>query len=131
VKWLRDEGCPWDDYACQSAAQSGHFEMLKWLKEQGCPGYQEVLSEACEGGFLDIAIWAKENGCFETLNDINYCRLAAEGGHLKMLKWLREQGFPWDCLTTYGAGKTGHADVFFWAVENGCPLGRPLQPTNE
>jgi len=138
VKWLRDQGCPWDDRASLFAARAGHFEMLKRLKEQGCPGfdtilpgYSDMLSFACEGGFLDIAIWAKENGCHEHLDDINYCRLAAEGGHLNILKWLREQGFPWDWLTTFGAGAMGRSGVFFWAIENGCPLGRPLARTNE
>ena len=65
------------------AARAGHFELLKWLKEQGCPGFDTILPDiltfACEGGFLDIAIWATENGCDENLDDINYCRLAAEG----------------------------------------------------
>jgi len=110
------------------------------LKEQGCPGIEDVLSVACRGGFLDVAIWAKENGCYARLDDIKFCRLAAEGGHLKTLKWLREQGFPWDCATTYGAACLGHSDVFFWAVENGCPLGpgkaastnkRLIQPETE
>jgi len=102
------------------------------LKEQGCLRIDLILLGACRGGFLDIVIWAKENGCHESsLDDTLFCKLAAEGGHLNILKWLREQGFPWDCMTASGAGCWGRSDVFFWAVENGCPLGRPLEPRNE
>ena len=122
LKWFHERGCPWDQNCC-AAARGGHLEVLMWLKEEGCPGYEKILAEARCRGFLDIVIWATENGCYESLDDTNYCRLAAEGGHLKTLKWLREHGFPWDCHTTFGAGILGHADVFFWAVENGCSLG--------
>jgi len=37
LKWLRSEGCPWDEYICNAAAYCGHLEMLEWLRSEGCP----------------------------------------------------------------------------------------------
>ena len=37
LKWLRAEGCPWDEAACRFAAFGGHLEVLKWLQAEGCP----------------------------------------------------------------------------------------------
>ena len=48
-------------------------------------------------------------------------RGAAEGGHLEMLKWARENGCPWDEDTCANAAKGGHLEVLKWARENDCP----------
>ena len=42
LKWLRSEGCPWDEGACLCAAAGGHLEVLKWLRSEGCP-WNELL----------------------------------------------------------------------------------------
>ena len=39
LKWLRAEGCPWDEDACTEAAWYGRLEVLKWLRDNGCPEY--------------------------------------------------------------------------------------------
>ena len=36
LKWLRKNGCPWDDNTCHFAAKNGHLECLKWARENGC-----------------------------------------------------------------------------------------------
>jgi hypothetical protein len=45
------------------------------------------------------------------------CLSAAVYGHLKILKWLRANGCPWDRTTREEA--TGH--ILEWAVANGVP----------
>ena len=37
LKWLRANGCPWDEWTCSIAAYRGHLEVLHWLRENGCP----------------------------------------------------------------------------------------------
>ena len=76
LKWLRSEGCPWNEKTCIYAARSGHLEMLKWLRSEGCP-WDEVT-----------------------------CWSAAQGGHLEMLKWLRSEGCPWGWRTLHFAEKS-------------------------
>jgi hypothetical protein len=54
------------------------------------------------------------------------CARAAEGGHLEVLKWLREHEFGWNARTVYEATEAGHDDVLQWALANGCPSINPL-----
>ena len=37
VRWLRGEGCPWDDWTCDKAVEYGRVEVLRWARENGCP----------------------------------------------------------------------------------------------
>ena len=37
LKWLRENGCPWNEWTCKNAAGNGHLEILKWARENGCP----------------------------------------------------------------------------------------------
>ncbi len=37
LKWLREEGCPWDEDTFTFAAIHGSLINLKWLREEGCP----------------------------------------------------------------------------------------------
>ncbi len=58
--------------------------------------------------------------------------MAAMGGHLECLKYLHENGCPWDAWTTECAsiGKTrGHLECLEYARENGCAVAieRTLQ----
>ncbi len=36
LQWLREGGCPWDEYACTCAAQMGHLSALQWLRSHVC-----------------------------------------------------------------------------------------------
>ena len=76
LKWLRNEGCPWDEWTCSAAANVGHLEVLKWLRKENDP--------PCP--------W-----------DEWTCSNAAEYGHLEVLKWLRNEGCPWDESTCSAA----------------------------
>ena len=49
------------------------------------------------------------------------CTLAAGEGQLEILKWLRENDFPWDEVTYKRATSGGHLAVLQWAHANGCP----------
>jgi len=62
-KWLRSEGCPWDEAACYYAAYGGHLEILKWLRSEGCPWDEATTSNAAWRGHLDVLKWAIDNGC--------------------------------------------------------------------
>ena len=44
LKWLRLQGCPWDELTCAYAAQNGHLDVLKWAVENGCLCPEELKS---------------------------------------------------------------------------------------
>jgi len=75
--------------------------------------------DAAEGGHLEVLKWARENDCPW---DKRTCAHAAKGGHLEVLKWARENGCPWDENTCACAAYRGHLEVLKWAHANGCPL---------
>ena len=115
LKWLRENGCQWDQRCCAAAA--GQLELLKWLREQRCRWDQSTCIMAAENGNLEVLKWASQNGCLCT------CRTtagAAKGGHLEVLKWLRENGCDWSESTCCLAAEHGHFEVLKWAIENGC-----------
>src|SRR5579872_5352516 len=70
-------------------------------------------------GYLPILIKAKKRGIFQP--DKIFCDIAAEGGHLRVLQWLRENECPWDIHTCAKASRNGHFEVLKWARINGCP----------
>jgi len=53
VKWAREQGCPWNEYTCEAAANGGHLEGLRLAREQDCPWDEETRREgtwSCCGG---------------------------------------------------------------------------------
>ncbi|CAM9976944.1 unnamed protein product, partial [Scytosiphon promiscuus] len=70
-------------------------------------------------GHLDVLRWARENG-FPW--DDNTWYLAAFGGYLALLHWVVQNGCPWREATTKSAARGGNLDVLQWARTNGCPL---------
>ena len=48
VKWLRANGCPWDENACSFAAEHKHWDTLQYLVDNKCPGWEEAAIEHAE-----------------------------------------------------------------------------------
>jgi hypothetical protein len=118
LQWLRENGCPWDEYTCHHAAEGGHLEVLQWLRANGCPWNASTCGSAAEGGQLEVLQWLRANGCPW---DECTCAEAAGGGHLEVLQWARANGCPWNVSTCSGAANGGHLEVLRWTRANGCP----------
>ena len=69
-------------------------------------------------GSVPLLEWCKKRK-YPIPTDI--CRLAAQGGHLEVLKWARWNGCEWEWSTCAYAAEGGHIEVLKWARENGCP----------
>lgn len=50
------------------------------------------------------------------------CWKAARGGHVEVLKWLRERGCAWDASTCSAAARGGHLDALKWLRRRRCPF---------
>ncbi len=60
LKWLRENGCPWDMRVCTSAARRGHLEVLKWARENGCEwNLDAICAAALENKHMHIIAWAR------------------------------------------------------------------------
>ena len=62
--------------------------------------------------------YAHHNGCER---GPKVCSAAAEGGHLTILKWLREHGCPWDSWTNEKAAVYNQLGVLRWARQQQPP----------
>jgi len=121
LEWLHNAGCPWDEWACAGAAEHGHFALLRWLISQGCPWDTYTYAGAAWQGRLDVLQWlmALPQACALTAPYIG--QMAAQGGHLEVLKWLHSHGCPWDEATCSAAARGGQLDVLKWLRQHDCP----------
>jgi hypothetical protein len=94
--------------------------MLDAVAATGRRVYQLVAWKAIQFGDLSGLQFLHQRG---DLDDIlnSLCRLAAGGGQLEILKWLRANDFPWGKQTCERAASGGHIEVLQWAHANGCP----------
>jgi|688.fasta_scaffold41578_2 hypothetical protein len=102
---------------CKDAAFKGHLECLKYLHENGCPWDENVCSNAAYNGHLECLKYLHENECPW---DENICSNAAYNGHLECLKYLHENGCPWDERTCSNAVMNGNLECLKYAVINEC-----------
>jgi ferredoxin len=73
VKWLREQGCPWNTYTFKKAiAYVPELEFLKWLRADNCPWGEAVVRYAvnrcvvedhCTEEEMIILEWLLANGC--------------------------------------------------------------------
>jgi hypothetical protein len=106
-------------YDLNIAALNGNLNLMKHMKKYyNCKWSKVTYVEAAKGGHLEVLKWLKEDGC-PFSNET--CEVAASSGHSEVLKWLRENGCPWNEQTCRFAASNGHLELLKWARENGCP----------
>ena len=84
-------------FICDDAASRGSIRLLKWTQVNN----------------LD---WGYKWGSKEYM-----CQYAALNGHLPALKYLHENGCPWNPDTCWYAAQDGRWDCLQYAVDNKCP----------
>jgi hypothetical protein len=108
---------------------ASRIPLLEWALVNGCPKtskmscYVIICDRVKDGkipcyGNLDGLKWLKEHG-FKFGKET--CAIAAAGGFLPMLKWLREEeNCKWDFYTCLWSAQNGQLETFEYAYENGC-----------
>ncbi|CAL6320086.1 unnamed protein product [Bathycoccus prasinos] len=109
--WLQDE----KSFCCK-AARTNKLELLKWAREEKkCKWDGRTIEAAAEQGNLEMVKYCVVNE-FPMHEDV--CAYAADGGHLEILKYLREEvKVPWGASTAAGAAKGGHLHILEYLVE--------------
>ena len=118
LKYLHENGCPWDQSTCTCASLVGHLECLQYAHENECPWDEDTCKYAAEKGHLECLKYLHENGCPW---DEDTCEGAARNGHLECLKYLHDKGCPWDGMACSAAAGGGHLECLKYAHEHGCP----------
>ena len=130
LQWLLRNNCPYDNQIVwMEAAKGGQLMALKWLLgEQGRVVSEKNKSDgkshncllACAaGGNVDVMKWLRDE--VQQTYDEDVMVVAAYYGRLEMVKWLKEQGWPWSPTVSWAAASMGRLEVLQWLRENGCP----------
>ena len=94
---------------------------MKWLCGEGGFAMGEmVMAMAAQGGNLELVQWLRAEGCRW---DADTCHWAVDHGHEELLRWARENGCPWDAYTrNQAAAKLGYTDDFGIQFQYGTDL---------
>jgi len=144
LSWAVEAGCFWGLRTCCAAARGRQRALLKrWIlprmpyplrphvedaaAEGGCFETFKVLEFArgervCEnsasGGHLDILAYATD--CWYTYKLKKVSVGAAKNGHLHVLDWFRDNGYPLHQGLFLAAADNRQLNVLEWAKENEC-----------
>jgi len=101
---------------CWRVAHTNKLELLKWAREEKkCKWNERTINAAAEQGNLEMVKYCVANEC---PIDAWACALAADGGQLECLKYLREEvKAPWDSSTAEWAAQNGHLHILEYLVE--------------
>ena len=75
-----------------------------------------AMMHAARHNRMDILQFAKPET--DTTQSLFYG--AAQGGHMRVVKWARENGFKWDMYALEAAAAHGHLEVIQYLREHGC-----------
>ena len=101
---------------CWQVAYTNKLELLKWAREEKkCEWDCSTINRAAEHGNLEMVKYCVANEC---PIDEMACAWAADGGHLEVLKYLREEAkAPWGEYTATWAAENGHLHILEYLVE--------------
>ena len=115
-----DVSADWCEWACSGAEREFFVNAKRGVFAADADNLRTcAMVLAANHGHLDtLRCWKREKPY--RLDEPQICEGAAAGGHLEVLKWLRENECPWN-YTCRDAALGGHLEVLKWARENGCP----------
>eukprot|EP00903_Cladosiphon_okamuranus_P019280 g17722.t2 len=102
----------------QMAVAADNIATLEWAHSRGLGGFERLMDVAAWRGRLSVLKWLLANRVERcTTNAVNW---AARSGHLKVLRWLRDNlGFH-ECTSEglEAAAIAGHVHVVSWLLRN-------------
>ena len=61
LQWAHENGCPWDENTCVSAAKKGNLDILKWARLAGAPWNRRAVKISAESyGHQHILYWLED-----------------------------------------------------------------------
>lgn len=115
---------PYDFYlenTCNQAVISGNLDMVKDVILRGCKPDKKTCMIAAEFGHLHILKFLKEYN-YNFENEFA-CNEAAFNGNFKILKWLINNNYPMDDNICDRAASGGHINIIKWLMDNyGCTI---------
>ncbi|KAG5188549.1 hypothetical protein JKP88DRAFT_304475 [Tribonema minus] len=120
LKWLRRNGCGWDEGTCTAAAKGGHVEVLAWARNEGCAcDAAKVALAGTEAGSLEVVTYAVAQGLLASAEvmSMDLSAAAVRRGSMDVLQLLHTTaGFPLTLDSAIAALAGGHARMLDYIV---------------
>lgn len=146
IEYLRSIGCPWDTLSPLGAAMTGEKECIDYLLDNGCPFDESLTEVTASRGHWDLLRHLISRGCpigprvpeaIAETGDIKFLKeieaekywtktatfAAASAGELKCLKYLIDNGCPYDSETFAASTSSSDLACFEYLKSIGCPMG--------
>jgi hypothetical protein len=120
VQYLHSHGCPWPTQLLEEVARRGYFELVRWCHKRGCPWVAMTAPyHAAQSGNVELMAWVLQQPGTQLSGAA--MNAAAMRGHTAMCQFLHTQQCSWGISSTSAAAASGHVDPLRWLVNNGCP----------
>ena len=101
------------------------ISILEWARDHDLLNGQAAATAAARANQYSVIEWVmtemKNRECTDEMyEDYDICAAAAGGGHLELLRRLRDLGFMWTSKTCSAAARAGHLDVLQFARAQDC-----------
>lgn len=120
VKYLHEQGCPWNGCVLNDSCFNGHLEVTKYLYKNGCPVRRKALTYTITRGYLSTLKYLYES-LIEYHWDDSYLSEAALCGNVEIIKYLHNNNFPWNNDIMINAVMSGKLDAIKYLHENDFP----------
>jgi len=117
LDYLVKRGCAWNNEIGKLAASLGDLDVLKYIKQNNLPLKRDAISHASN---LDILKYLHEE-CGQVLL-VSITSNAARKNKLDMLKYVHERGGPMERRLCEIAAENGHLDILKYAYSAGLKL---------
>lgn len=127
LKWALTHGCPLGPCVSEEAARTENWDLLKWLRtKKHCPVGNHECLCIIKSGNLPMLKWARENGYPFLHFTLNF---RIQEKHFECVEWAVDHGCPWVQNAMYMAFQSGNFNVVRWLHEKGCPWPEELDIT--
>ena len=127
LEYLHTTHVPYDAFAANMAAAQGHLHVLEWFEEHGYVLWQDrILKHAARENQIKVLEWAcsQPSTRFARATGLtaDIMAVAAEGGHVEAMQWLRDRGTDWSAFVSETAAREGKLEALKWLADKGCPF---------
>ncbi len=121
LKFMVENGCPFDKESCISASYNNNIDCLKYLHQNGCPWDKELCQYAASNNSFDCLKYLHQNGCPW---DEETCLSAVlnDSDSIKCLEYAHKNGCPWNEQSACQAAISNSVNCLKYLLDNNCPM---------
>jgi hypothetical protein len=117
IEWFLEKGFTPDPEACAAAIENKNYDVLNWLLKRGFKFSATSYTAAARIGDVELLELIKSTGCGWEVSKWLMSVVAAQNGHLNVLKWMRSNNIEFH---RYMMPEASTLEVVKWLHEVNC-----------